>query len=100
MTATVAPIPLGRLVMTASVAALVREQPALARMMGVWLARHARNDCPTLSDEDRAANAWSITAGERVLTSWPLGSEDDAERVWILTEWDRSQTTVMLPSDY
>jgi hypothetical protein len=99
-TVTVATIPLGRLVMTAAVVALIDEQPALAPMLPVWLGRHARNDCPNLSDDDRAANAWSIEAGERVLTSWPISEAEDSERVWILTEWDRSQTTVLLPSDY
>lgn len=99
MTATVAHIPLGRLVMTAGVADLVRQHPALAQQIVDWLRRHRVNDCPNLDDHDRAANAWAIEAGERVLTSWTFGDGCLIE-VWLITEWDRSQTTVLLPSEY
>lgn len=92
-------IPLGRLMMTAGVAALVKAQPALSAQIPAWLGRHAENDCPHLSDHDRAANDWAIRECGRVLTSWPLSADGD-ERLWIMTEHDRSMTTVLLPSEY
>ena len=100
MTATAAPIPLGRLMMTRGVCELVRQQPAASLALPAWIRRHARNDCPNLSADDRAANAWAIEAGERVLTSWTLPLRSGDVTIWLITEADRSATTVLLPSEY
>jgi hypothetical protein len=85
--------------MTAGVAALVREHPWLPAALGVWIGKHARNDCPNLSDDDRAANDWAIRDGDRVMTSWRT-LLDDEPVIWIWTEADRSSTCAMLPSEY
>ncbi len=61
------------------------------------LHRHQSGDWGTLPPEDAALNDYSVTHEGRVLSSYPLNG---SERLWIITEWDRSVTTLLLPSEY
>lgn len=60
------------------------------------LRRHCRGDWGELDDEDRHQNDISVRHGLRILSNYPVG----ADRIWIITEADRSVTTLLLPSDY
>lgn len=62
-----------------------------------YLARHACGDWGDVDAEDRAANERAVITGERILSAYVLGS---GERLWIITEADRSVTTFLLPSEY
>lgn len=87
-------LPLGRLLATpAAMAAL----DAVGVSVFSLVNRHARGDWGDVCDEDRQHNDLAAIAGQRVLSSYPL---PDGQKVWILTEWDRSATTVLLPDDY
>ena len=61
----------------------------------------AQPTCPQrlgdVCEEDRQQNERAVTTGERVLSSYRLGN---GQRVWILTEADRSVTTILLPDEY
>ncbi|MGR2682586.1 hypothetical protein [Chromobacterium haemolyticum] len=59
--------------------------------------RHASGDWGDVSDEDRQHNDLAAMAGERVLSSYSL---PNGQTVWLITEWDRLSTTVLLPEDY
>jgi len=59
--------------------------------------RHAAGFWGDLSDEDRAANAVALQHGGRIFSSY--GSTNGI-RFWVITETDRSATTVLLPDDY
>lgn len=61
------------------------------------LQRHAAADWGELSAEDWKANERAVRDGERVLSAYPVG---DGERLWLITEWDRSVTTILLPEEY
>ena len=61
------------------------------------LDRHGRGDWGDLSEGDREMNGEALSAGERLLSAFVL---PDATRVWIITEADRSATTLLLPSEY
>ena len=61
------------------------------------LRRHQRGDWGCVPPEDAALNDYSVTHEGRVLSSYALS---DSERLWIITEWDRSVTTLLLPSEY
>ena len=69
------------------------------------LARHARGDWGDICPDDAALNDAALRHGSRILSAYPLnprtpctGSGDD--RLWIITEADRSATTFLLPSEY
>ncbi|QOK90511.1 hypothetical protein HF908_02770 [Ralstonia pseudosolanacearum] len=87
-------LPLGRLLATP--AALNALQTAGVSIFAL-VNRHARGDWDDLCDEDRQHNDLAAIAGQRVLSAYPL---PDGGKVWIITEWDRSATTVLLPDDY
>jgi hypothetical protein len=61
------------------------------------LRRHETGDWGTVEEGDRKLNDDALKSGERILSSYR--SADEAV-FWILTEWDRSATTVMLPEEY
>jgi hypothetical protein len=62
------------------------------------LARHASGDDGDLSADDKALNAAAIASGQdRVFSAYNLPSRD---RLWVITEWDRSVTTILLPDEY
>ena len=61
------------------------------------LKRHVHGDFGSLHEDDLRANELAIKRGMRVLSAYVLTTE---ERVWIITEADRSATTLLLPSEY
>jgi hypothetical protein len=64
---------------------------------GEFLSRHALGDWGELSDTDGIENEFSLEHGFRLLSSYPLRS---GVKVWIITEADRSSTTLLLPDEY
>lgn len=86
--------PLGRVVATPGA---LEALGAAAIDPAVLLARHAVGNWGDLSDEDRKENELSLNRGLRLLSSYRL---PDGERIWIVTEADRSATTLLLPSEY
>ncbi|WP_244097744.1 hypothetical protein [Burkholderia anthina] len=61
------------------------------------LIRHVRGDWGDLSEYDRQQNELSVDADLRLLSSYVL---PNGQAVWVITEWDRSSTTFLLPGDY
>jgi hypothetical protein len=76
-----------------AVAALERSQQAASH----FLARHAIGDRGELDPTDVAENGYSVAHGFRLLSSYQT---DAGERLWIITEADRSATTLLLPEEY
>lgn len=62
------------------------------------LARHQSGDWGGVPPEDARENRISVERGFRILSSYPVGEEE--EKVWIITEADRSSTCLLLPSEY
>ncbi len=83
---------LGRTLITATAAA--RHTPHFVRLC---LVRHHGGDWGDLDPEDTAANKAALRDGSRLLSSY---TDPEQGKLWIITEWDRSVTTVLLPSDY
>ncbi len=84
--------PLGQTVITPNAAASVEHADVLAA-----LRRHASGDWGELGEEDRAANDRALVEGTRLLSAYRARS---GTRFWIITEADRSVTTILLPEDY
>ena len=61
------------------------------------LRRHAHGDWGELHEDDQRANELAIRQGMRILSAYALTTE---ERVWLITEADRSATTILLPEEY
>ena len=88
-----APIPLGKVVATPGALKLLLEA---GEDPFAYLARHATGDWGELCAFDRRQNETALREGERVFSSY----ETPAGRVWVITEADRSVTTILLPEDY
>lgn len=83
--------PLGQIVITAN----AHEQlPAVGVIEA--LNRHAAGDWGDVCDDDRQENERSLKEGSRLLSVYGAGEG----RFWIITEADRSVTTVLMPQDY
>ncbi len=61
------------------------------------LRRHARGDWGELCEEDKAENELSLREGFRLLSAY---HDRNGVKFWIITEADRSVTTILLPEDY
>ena len=62
-----------------------------------FLRRHMSCDWGELSDEDVKENELSLEQGFRLLSRYQTAK---GERIWIITEADRSATTILLPIEY
>jgi len=61
------------------------------------LMRHRNKDWGDLDKEDSKQNDEALINGDnRLFSSYWIGDEE----LWIITEWDRSVTTILLPKDY
>lgn len=61
------------------------------------LVRHLRGDWGDVDEEDRRTNDQALTHGARLLSVYHAAN---GTKFWIITEADRSATTILLPSDY
>ena len=84
--------PLGHVVATPGVLAAVPSEEITAA-----LRRHAAGEWGTISPEDRRENELSLREGFRLLSAYETA---DGTKFWIITEADRSVTTVLLPEEY
>ena len=71
-------------------------------LVGTWLARHSKGDWGECCDEDKSVNDEALKVGNRLMSVYlfpdePVGA---AGKVWVITEWDRSVTTLLLPEEY
>jgi hypothetical protein len=96
----VSKFPLGRVVMTqGALAALSQPGTRWTEM----LVRHANGDWGELDADDREMNNAAIANGDRILSAYKLFANkpyEDGNQVWIITEADRSATTILLPEEY
>lgn len=85
-------VPIGRLAATPAVLEKIPRPELMAA-----LKRHMRCDWGNVCEVDRRANDLALKTGERLLSSYRSGS---GTKFWIITEGDRSYTTILLPSEY
>jgi len=83
---------LGRIVATPGALEVLAPEETL-----VLLRRHAAGDWGEVDAHDRRANNRALKDGTRILSAYVSAS---GERVWIITEADRSSTCLLLPSEY
>ena len=83
--------PLGQLTITANASLRLKTEEVMT-----GLRRHAAGDWGNVCPEDALANDAAVLDGDRLLSAYG----DGQHRFWIITEADRSVTTVLLPDDY
>jgi len=94
--------PTGSIVATRGVYQLACENPDFARFIQKCLNRHVKGDWGAVGDEDKKTNDLSLKAGMRLLSAY----NDDrfpkhgVATIWIITEADRSATTILFPDEY
>jgi hypothetical protein len=93
--------PLGRVVITTNAADRLA---SFAVEPSELIARHAVGDWGDLDPEDVQENRFSLDKQLRLLSSYPVcdGADEGCRdhRIWIITEADRSLTTLLRPEDY
>ena len=84
--------PLGQIVATPNALAQITEADIASAM-----SRHVMGDWGDLDNEDKEVNNQALVEGSRILSAYRAAN---GTKFWIITEADRSVTTVLLPNDY
>jgi predicted RNA-binding protein associated with RNAse of E/G family len=88
--------PLGSLVATQGIIAATETGQITPEQVAQAVRRHVTGDWANLDPEDQSANKQAVEQGMRVLSCYTLNKT----RVYVITESDRSVTTVLLPEEY
>jgi hypothetical protein len=91
---TTARFPLGQVVATPGA---LRALSEAGQSPQEFLRRHNAGDWGELDEEDRNENERSVANGFRILSAYRLR---DGATIWVITEADRSATTLLLPEEY
>lgn len=83
--------PLGQLSMTQQISADLTGSQIISLLM-----RHSQGDWGEVPPEDAQENEFSVEKGFRILSSYTV----NGSKVWVITEADRSSTTVLYSSEY
>lgn len=89
--------PLGTYVFTRGVTDRAAEDKAFADFVLDSLNRHGQEDWGDLCDEDKRENELSLKEGSRLLSTY---EKDGLPKIWIITEADRSATTVLFRGEH
>lgn len=92
-----AKFPLGQQVVTRGVYDHIETDPAFALFVKQSMDRHAKGDWGDLCAEDKALNDESLNGEGRLFSAY---EQAGLPKIWIITEWDRSVTTVLFPDEY
>jgi hypothetical protein len=85
--------PLGKVVATPGALKVLEDNNVLPAQL---LKRHESGDWGDLPEEDWTENRFSLRKRLRILSAYRVGTQ----KVWIITEADRSSTCILLPSEY
>lgn len=110
------PLPLGRLVITQGVSTKLMENirslssdemvqfAAVQMFIKRYLSRHSTGDWGDLDEHDTQANAMALEEGTRVMSVYNdveyIEGHPTKDRIYIITEHDRSATTILFPREY
>lgn len=86
----------GGIVATRGIVDKMEECAAFCDDVQLALFRYFDGDWGELCEEDKEANEWAVHNAERVLAAYNTCEG----KIWIITEWDRSATTILFPEEY
>ena len=88
---------LGQVVVTRGVNNLIVEDDSFAKFVEASFKRYVTNDWGELSNDDKTMNDEAIkTSDDRIFAAYKNGTY----KIYIITEWDRSVTTILFPNEY
>jgi len=88
---------LGQVVTTRAVSDRMADDETFAKHVINGLSKHLVGDWGDVCEDDKQSNEEALKYGSRVLSSY---GKDTDQHIWIITEADRSSTTVLYPSEY
>lgn len=89
----------GALVATRAVADRMNQDPVFTSFVHMALTMHLSGNWGDVCDEDWETNQEALKSGARLFSAYWI-DDNHEEKIWIITESDRSSTTVLFPSDY
>ena len=87
----------GNLVMTRGISNLLAGNMEFTNHVQLSISRHLAGDWGSVCDDDRVTNELALLEGDRLFSVY---EKEGLLRIWVITEWDRSVTTVLLPEEY
>jgi hypothetical protein len=92
----------GQIVATRGVYDLACENPDFAQFIQKSLNRHVKGDWGDVDEEDKQTNDQALTQGTRLLSAYNDNRfpKNGIATIWIITEADRSATTILFPDEY
>lgn len=87
---------LGEVVVTTGIDSKISENPVFHLEVATALEKYSNLDWGDTCEEDRITNNQALTSNERILAVYNTCKG----KIWIITEWDRSVTTILFPDEY
>ena len=88
---------LGHVVSTINIASEIAKDSEFAQfVMDSLYKKYVNCDWGDTCEEDAKANDYAVAHDERILAVYKMGTRT----IWIITEWDRSATTILFPEEY
>lgn len=88
---------LGPVFITRGVNEKMENEEPFVKFIGACLIKHSNGDWGDLCKEDKETNEYALRNGERLLSKYNF---DKNTSIYIITEWNRSSTTVLFPHEY
>jgi hypothetical protein len=92
----------GQIVVTRGVYDLAFKNPDFAQFIQKSLNRHIKGDWGDVDEEDKQSNDQALKQGARLLSAYndDRFPQNGVATIWIITEADRSSTTILFPDEY
>ena len=93
---------MGQVVATSSISSLVSSDLSFHTFIYTSLMRHESCDWGEVSKEDQISNELALASGSRLFSVYECSEAHSfqGDRIWVITEADRSVTTVLWPGEY
>lgn len=89
---------LGHVVMTEGISYKLNKSDKFSAFVFKSMYRYMEKDWGEMCQEDKESNDFAFENGERIFAAYE--NKQLNEKIWIITEWDRSVTTILLPEEY
>lgn len=87
----------GQLVVTRAVYDMMCSNEEFEKHVHLSIERHLAGDWGDVCDDDRVANELALQSGDRLFSAY---KREGMSKLWVITEVDRSATTVLFPDEY